>query len=207
MNSGIRIKCAFALAWVVSALALAPASLAADVAGVKLADTERVANQELKLNGAGIRYRAIFKVYVAALYLGDKKATTPEVIAVPGVKRMTLVMLRDLSSNDLAQAFMTGIQKNSEKAERGKVVNSLLKFGELFSTVPEIKKGDIISGDWIPGTGGVFQYNGKKLGETINDPLFYAIFLKIWLGDNPVDPKLKRSLLGEKEEGNTRSIY
>jgi Chalcone isomerase-like len=207
MNSGIRIKCAFALAWVVSALALAPASLAADVAGVKLADTERVANQELKLNGAGIRYRAIFKVYVAALYLGDKKATTPEVIAVPGVKRMTLVMLRDLSSNDLAQAFMTGIQKNSEKAERGKVVNSLLKFGELFSTVPEVKKGDIIYGDWIPGTGAVFQYNGKKLGATINDPLFYAIFLKIWLGDNPVDPKLKRSLLGEKEEGNTRSSY
>lgn len=205
MNSGTRIKCALALASLVSALALAPAAMAVEVAGVKFADTEKVANQELKLNGAGIRYKAIFKVYVAGLYLSEKKTSTPDVLAAPGAKRMNLVLLRDVSSNDFAQSFMAGIQKNSEKAERAKVVTSLLKFGEIFATVPEMKKGDNVTADWIPGTGGVFQHNGKKLGETINDPLFYTIFLKIWLGDNPADSKLKRLLLGEKEEVNTRA--
>lgn len=205
MKFGTHLCRALAFACVV--FSLASNSMATEVAGVKLTDTEHVGNQELKLNGAGVRYKAIFKVYVAALYLGDKKATTPEVLALPGAKRMTLVLLRDVSSNDFAQAFMAGIQKNSEKAERGKVITSLLKFGELFATVPEMKKGDIVTADWLPGTGGVFLHNGKRLGETINDALFYSIFLKIWLGDNPADAKLKRQLLGEKEELNTRSSY
>lgn len=204
MNCVNHFKSAFALAWIVSALAFNSTASAVEVAGVKVADTEKVANQELKLNGAGIRYKAIFKVYVAGLYLGEKKTTTKDVLAAPGAKRMSLVLLRDVSSNDFAQSFMAGIQKNSEKAERAKVITSLLKFGEIFATVPEMKKGDHVTADWIPGTGGVFQHNGKKLGDTINDQLFYTIFLKIWLGDNPADAKLKQALLGEKEEVNTR---
>lgn len=199
MKTATRIRSALVFACVVSSLACA--AFAAEVSGVKLPETERVANQELKLNGAGIRYKyGVAKVYVAAMYLPDRKATAAEVFAVPGAKRMTLVLLRDVSSNDLAQAFMDGIKKNSPMEERGKVIVSLMKFGEGFASVPEFKKGDIVSGDWIPGTGGLFQVNGRKLGETINDALFYTIFMKIWLGDHPVDPKLKLALLGQKEE-------
>ena len=199
MKTAVRIRSALAFACVVSSLACA--SFAAEVAGVKLPDTERVANQELKLNGAGIRYKyGIAKVYVAALYLPDKKTTAAEVFALPGVKRMTLVLLRDVSSNDLAQAFMDGIKKNSPIQERSKVIVPLMKFGEGFASAGDFKKGDVVSGDWIPGTGGIYQVNGRKLGETINDALFYTIFMKIWLGDHPVEPKLKLELLGQKEE-------
>jgi hypothetical protein len=197
-----RIRSTLIFACVVSSLTCA--SFAAEVAGVKLPETERLANQELKLNGAGIRYKyGVAKVYVAALYLPEKKGTTAEVLALPGPKRMTLVLLRDVSSNDLAQAFMDGIQKNSPREERNKVIMPLLKFGEGFASVPEFKKGDLVMGDWIPGTGGIFQVNGRKLGETINDALFYKIFMKIWLGDHAVEPKLKSALLGHKEETAT----
>lgn len=47
------------------------------VSGIKLADPIDLAGAKLQLNGAGIRYKAVFKVYVAALYL-DQKAATPE---------------------------------------------------------------------------------------------------------------------------------
>ena len=55
--------------------------------------------------------KVVFKVYVAGLYLSDKKSTVPEVLAVPGAKRIQIVALRDISSEDFGQAFMTGMRK------------------------------------------------------------------------------------------------
>src|SRR5271165_57777 len=100
------------------AVALLSASVssasAVEVAGVKLDETASVANQELKLNGAGIRYKFIIKVYVAGLYLAEKKSTLAEILALPGAKRVTMVLLRDIESDSLGQAFMDGIKKNSD---------------------------------------------------------------------------------------------
>ena len=51
------------------ALAAVPASSAREVAGVTLPDTVSVEGKTLKLNGAGLRTKVVFKVYVAGLYL------------------------------------------------------------------------------------------------------------------------------------------
>ncbi len=65
-----------------------------DVAGVKVPDEAIVANNNLLLNGAGVRYKGPFKVYTAALYL-NRKVSTPEAAhAAPGSKRIVLTMLR-----------------------------------------------------------------------------------------------------------------
>ena len=45
---------------------------AIEVAGVKVDEGAEVAGSRLVLNGAGIRYKAVFKVYVAGLYLNRK---------------------------------------------------------------------------------------------------------------------------------------
>ena len=52
-----------------------------DVAGIKYEQSINLGGQELVLNGAGIRYRAIFKVYTAGLYLGAKANTAEAVLA------------------------------------------------------------------------------------------------------------------------------
>jgi hypothetical protein len=114
-NSVIR-RVAIAAAF--SAVFVAPSFATTEVAGVKLDDTVKVANQELKLNGAGIRYKAVFKVYVAALYLGAKKSTVPDVVAAPGAKRVSIVMLRDVGNEEFGRGFMSGIQQNTDRAER-----------------------------------------------------------------------------------------
>ncbi|MDQ3582112.1 MAG: chalcone isomerase family protein, partial [Pseudomonadota bacterium] len=49
----------------------APAG-AVEIEGVKLADTATVAGRDLVLNGAGLRKRLLFDVYVASLYLPAK---------------------------------------------------------------------------------------------------------------------------------------
>lgn len=205
MNFASSMNRRFALLGVVSALFFSsPVFAETTVAGVKFDDTAQVGNQTLKLNGAGVRYKVIFKVYVAAMYLPELKSTTAEVLALPGAKRVTLVIMRDLSSDDLGLRFMEGLKKNLEVSERAKLIGGMLTFGQMFSLIPGMKKGDILTIDWVPGTGVVSQYNGKKLGETIPDPNFYNAVLKIWLGNHPADEPLKHKMLNDKSEEVTR---
>lgn len=179
-----------------AALALPAYLQAAEVAGVKLDDKTQVAGKELTLNGAGVRTRAIFKVYVMGLYLGTKAGSADAVLASTGPRRITLVMLRDVSGDDLGQAFITGINNNSDKNEKGKVTAQLTKLGEVFINTGELKKGDILQIDWVPDKGTAITLNGKSISDPLPDLAFYNAMLRIWLGDKPADASLKTGLLG-----------
>jgi hypothetical protein len=192
MKLSTRVFAAFALT-----LSLGIAQ-AVEVAGIKFDDSVKVAGKELKLNGAGIRTRIVVKVYAMALYLPEKKDTTEGVLGISGPRRFTLGMLREVTGEELGQAFMAGITANTDKAERSKFVNQLSQFGEAFVTIPAVKKGDMMTMDWVPDTGTVIQLNGKPMGEPLKDVAFYNAVLKIWLGDKPVDSSLKPQLLGGK---------
>ena len=88
---------------------------AVDVQGVKIEDTATVAGKNLVLNGAGARIKAVFKVYAIGLYLTEKKTTTADVLALGGPKRFKIVFLRELTSDEFGQAFLTGINKMADK--------------------------------------------------------------------------------------------
>ncbi|HEV8690916.1 MAG TPA: chalcone isomerase family protein [Ideonella sp.] len=180
------------------ALALALPAAAAEVEGVKLDDLVKVGGKELKLNGAGVRTRVIFKVYVLGLYLQDKKKTPADVLAADGPRRFTLVMLRDVSGADMSEAFVAALNKNSDDAEKSKIAHQIAEFGEMFLKIDTLRKGAVVTGDWMPGSGTVIQLNGKPLAEPLPDIAFYNAILKIWLGDKPADSSLKPALLGEK---------
>lgn len=188
------IRCITALGL---ALGLAGAAQAIEVGGLKFDDTAKVAGKELKVNGAGVRTRVIVKVYALVLYLPEKKDTTAGVLESSGPRRFSLGLLREVTGDDLGQAFMAGITANTDKAERSKFVNQLAQFGEAFVSIPQGKKGDVITVDWVPDTGTVMFLNGKPIGEPMKDIAFYNAVLKIWLGDKPVDSSLKPQLLGK----------
>lgn len=180
----------------VLALGLTGLAQAVEVAGVKIDDTVKVAGKDLKLNGAGVRTRVVVKVYTMGLYLTEKKTTTASVLETAGPRRIALTMLRDVTGDELGQAFMAGITANTDKTERSKFVNQLAQFGDAFVSIPLAKKGDTITVDWVPEKGTVIYFNGKQNGETMQDQGFYNALLKIWLGDKPVDSTLKPALLG-----------
>jgi hypothetical protein len=184
------------LAAAVLALTAGATHAAVDVNGIKFEDTNKVGGKELKLNGAGMRTKVIIKVYAAGLYLPEKKTAVADILKMDGPRRVTLVMARDLASDDLGKAFMDGINQNLDKAEKAKLVGQIMKFGEMFASVDAIKKGDVMHMDWIPGTGTVCQVNGKRIGEPVPDLNFYNAVLRIWLGDKPADSSLKPALLG-----------
>lgn len=189
--------------WVIPTLALVAGCVtsasAATVDGVKVDDTATVGGKTLVLNGAGMRKKFVINVYVAALYLSEKKSTPAEVQALTTPKRLSLIMQREASSDEMGQLFITSMNKNSTKEEKAKLISQTGKFGELFASLEKVKKGDVTSLEWIPGTGTVVSVNGKAMGEALPDIAFYNALLRVWLGDNPAQDDLKEALLGGKK--------
>lgn len=168
-----------------------------DVGGVKMEDATDLRGSKLVLNGAGIRYKAVFKVYAAGLYLGKKAATTEEVLAAPGAKRMHITMLREIDSNELGKSFTRGFQDNAPKNEMSKLVPGLIKMGQIFSDQKKLVAGEVFTIDWIPGTGTVVTVKGVPQGAPFKEPEFFNALMRIWLGPEPADWRLKDALLGK----------
>ena len=181
-----------------AALALAPAVLAqVTVSGVKYDEIAEVRGSKLQLNGAGVRYKAVFKVYTAGLYLTKKSGTTEEVLAAPGAKRMSITMLREIDSSELGKLFSRGMEDNMEKAAFSKLIPGVLRMSQIFSEHKKLMPGENFIIDWIPGTGTIITVKGVQQGEPFKEPEFYNALLRIWLGPNPADWKLKDALLGK----------
>ena len=183
-----------ALAGAVLAMA-ASSAFAVNVGGVRYDDTMKVGGKELQLNGAGVRTKFFVKVFTLGLYLDEKQSSPQEIFKSDTGRRIRLVMLRDVSSEDFGNAFMTGINQNSTAAEKAKIALQIGKYGELFASMNGLKKGDILDLDYIPGTGTVCSVNGKKVGDPAPTLEFHNAILKIWLGEKPVDASLKPKLL------------
>lgn len=192
MNAYQRIALA-AAACLLAASAMAQTT----VSGVKYDETVDARGTRLQLNGAGTRYKAIFKVYTAGLYLGKKAGTPEEVLAAPGPKRMNITMLRDIDSGELGKLFSRGMEDNMDRAAFSKLIPGVLRMSQIFSDHKKLSAGDTFAIDWIPGTGTVITVQGKPQGEPFKEPEFFNALLRIWLGPNPADYKLKEALLGK----------
>ncbi|KQY85294.1 MULTISPECIES: chalcone isomerase family protein [Roseateles] len=174
---------------------------AVEVANVKYESALDLAGQKLVLNGAGVRYKFVVKVYAAGLYLTQKVGTTAEVLAAPGPKRIQIHMLRDIDGNELGKLFTKGMEANAPRDEFVKSINGVLKLSEVFASRKQLNSGDQFSVDYVPGLGSTLLVNGKPvMAEPIKEPEFFTALLRIWLGDKPADDNLKEALLGVKKE-------
>jgi hypothetical protein len=180
-------------------LAVSSQSYALEVSGVKLEDTVKLDNHQLVLNGAGLRTKFIARVYVVAIYLSEKTHTAEAVLADKGAKRISLHMVRDVGSKLFFDGLNASILANHSEAEMTALdpkVDRLLKF---ISTIPELKNGETLYLDYIPGIGTKILINGLEKG-IIEGADFYPALLKIWIGQKPVNKALKQTLLGEETE-------
>ncbi|MEN9437098.1 MAG: hypothetical protein RIR09_1753 [Pseudomonadota bacterium] len=178
------------------AVALAFPAHAVEINGIKVDDTVSVGGKTLVLNGAGQRQILIIKIYLIALYTEKKSSSAADILASTGPKRISLYMQRAVDSDEFGQLFITSMSKNSTKEEKAKVINQTSKFGELFADLGEVKKGDVVWLDWVPGKGTVTYVNGKPTGEILPDYAFYQSVMRIWLGEYPPQSNIKPALLG-----------
>lgn len=171
---------------------------ATELAGVRIEDTATVAGTKLQLNGAGIRYKGPFKVYVGDLYTTQKVKSLDELVAAPGPKRLTMTFLREIEAASFGKLLTRGVEDNISKNEMSKLVPGMIRMGDIFTINKMLVPGDVITLDWIPGTGMVVTAKGKVQGEPFKEPEFYRAIMSIWFGPVPADWKLKDAMLGAK---------
>lgn len=180
-------------------LVMAPvqALLAAEVAGVKLADSIRVGDAELALNGAGLRTRMMLKIYVGALYLTEKKGNAVEILDAKGPKRVAMHLLRSLSAEQFTGALVDGLNDNLVEEERARFAAQIDELKVTMAAIGSAKEGSVVTLDLVPGRGTRLTVDGAPKGKLIPDEDFYRALLKIWLGDKPADKSLKAAMLGQ----------
>lgn len=188
--------------WALALLVMAgSASLPALAQGSEPADlavhpaTAQVDGHNLQRNGAGIRYKAIFKVYSAALYLEKPAASLEAIGQLTGPKRITVSMLRSINAAELGTLFAHGMEDNMDKQQFSKLIPGVVRMSEVFNRHKELKAGDRFTLDWLPGKGMVISVNGKPEPAEFTEPEFYQAMLGIWLGPKPADRGLKQALL------------
>ncbi len=188
MNDLSRLVVAGALA-----LAANGAALAAEVGGVSLDEKATVGAAPLLLNGAGIRTRLFFKVYVASLYLPQKASELPAVLA-EAPRRIQLNMLRSLSAGQLTEALNDGLAQANTAAEMAAVKAQADQLLAIMAAFKEVKDTDVITLDFVDGTTRV-SWNGELKGTIAGAP-FNAALTRIWVGDKAVQADLSKALLG-----------
>lgn len=175
---------------------LSTTASAAEIAGVTVPEHARVGTSDLVLNGSGLKKKVIFKVYVAGLYLAEKRQSPADVLALGGAKRLSITLLRSVTAREFVDALHAGIDANSPPEERRVFEDRLGRLGAILLTLGEGSKGDLVTFDWLPGTGIRVEMNGRVRGPTIAGDDLYRALLKVWLGERPTSAGLKRALLG-----------
>jgi hypothetical protein len=168
-----------------------------EVGGVRFENTLQVGGTKLQLNGAGVRYKTVFKVYAAGLYLSTKANTPESVFTAPGPRVLQIVMLRDIDGNELGKLFIKGMEQNAPREDFSKSINGIMRMSEVFSSRKKLVAGESFTIEWVPGAGTLILINGKASGEAVKEPEFYSSLMKIWLGHSPADASLKDALLGK----------
>jgi Chalcone isomerase-like len=166
---------------------------AAEVGGIKLEDKVSVGAQELVLNGAGVRTKVVFKIYVASLYLPQKAVDLTAVLA-KSPRRIQLNLLRTLSADQLVDALNEGLAENNAAAELAAVKTQTDQLATIMKAFKEVKEKDVVTLDFVDGATRI-GLNGDAKGSIAGDAFNQAL-TKVWLGDKPVQADLKKSLLG-----------
>ena len=150
----------------------------------------------LVLNGAGTRYRAVFRVYEMGLYVPRKVGTAEELLAVPGPKAIRFFAMRDRESTDIGLALVKGMRANATPEETRRHVPSMSRLIEVFSVRSRMAPGGTFAMEFHPDKGTVFFIENQQQGAAVGDAEFFNMALKIWVGGSPVEPLLKDALLG-----------
>lgn len=191
-----RLVLAISLA-VCAALFAATPTRAAVMEGVQFDDAVKLADTELKLNGLGMRAVSIIKGYVAGLYLSERASTLQDVTHVRGPKRLQIRMLREARPEDFNRSLVSGMRRNASPSELVALSDRINQLERIIESTGGVKKGDTIDLDFVPERGMTLALNGQVRGQGIEGADFYNALLAIFVGDRPVDAKLKRGLLGQ----------
>ena len=164
---------------------------------IEIPETIQVDGTQLVLNGAGVRYKFFFKVYVAALYLEKKSSHVEQILGSDTHRRIDMyVTYSHISQEKMENAWKSGFEANLDEANLTSLAGSINQFIAMFA---DLHEKDVIVMDYTPGEGTQVLINQQDKG-TIRGKAFNDALLGIWLGKEPVTESLKDKLLAIDED-------
>lgn len=98
---------------------------------------------------------------------------------------------RDFRTDSLVNSSLRELRRLGEDDEQ-RLARWSRALGQVF---PDVRKGESITGVFLPGRGAVFYHQDRLAGD-IEDPLLARAFFGIWLDPRTRDPELRAALLG-----------
>ena len=181
---------------VLLALVLATTAGARERDGVTFEERVTADGKPLALNGRlGLRTRKILlvsvKVYVIGLYVESPSTDARAILAADRIKRVDLVVRRDLSGADVSSAIAEAMNE-ANPARKETLAPRIASFQRLF---PNVATGDRISLTYLPSRGTTVAIQGVDKGTIAGDDFAEALF-SVWLGPRPIQEDVKTDLLG-----------
>jgi hypothetical protein len=163
---------------------------AADIEGVHFADQYQQGDVTLALHCVGLlRYKVLFKGYVAGLYLGAGVLPQEALGDVP--KRLELSYFWGIKGADFGKAGDAILAQNLDPDTVARLRPRLDQINALYE---DVQPGDRYALTYVPGLGTELALNGRSKG-IIPGTDFAAAYFRIWLGDQPIDTALREHLL------------
>jgi len=184
------MKASAVLCGALALLVAVSSARARELAGVTFPDTLAVGGRTLVLNGLGLRKKAIFKVYVAGLYLESPSTDAAAILAADRPKAIRMRFLRDLTSEQIVGAFREGFEANATDR-----AGQQAAFERMLALVPAVREGETITLTYVPGTGTTLAIDDRERGSSPGKAFADAVF-SIWLGPKPPTEELKAGILG-----------
>lgn len=152
-------------------------------------------DRTLRLNGLGLRGVAWVKAFVAGLYVAAPSKDAGQLLAMQGPKRLRLKIMLNAPSHELTKSLTGRIEDHEPPEVLAKLSERLSKLAGLIDSVGDLQSGDVLDLDFIPDKGVHLRVNDKAVGSAVAGDDLYRAVLKIFVGEHPVDRRMREGLL------------
>jgi hypothetical protein len=145
----------------------------------------------LLLEGAGLfRWKRLLKVYAAAHYVGDGAGGAPLDADVP--RRLELAYYVGIDGPDFGKAADELLRESFPPEV---VARLRARLDRLHAAYVDVRPGDRYALTYLPGRGTELALNGRPIA-LVEGADFARAYFAIWLGEKPIDRRLRDALLG-----------
>jgi hypothetical protein len=172
-----------------AAVALAGSAAAGGTQAVP--ETAAVAGKTLRLNGTAMMTMWWFQLYSVSLYLESPVAGAAEAISSEQAKEVRLVLHRHASHSQIGAALQDGMRRAGANLAALKP-----RLDRLLAAIPDVKAGDLLRIDYLPGGRTLFTDGKTGRSMTIEGKDFADALFGIWLGPGPETARIRNGLMG-----------
>lgn len=163
--------------------------------GQRFEESTVLGDRTLRLNGLGLRGVAWVKAFVAGLYVAAPSKDAGQLLAMQGPKRIRLKIMLNAPSHELTKSLTGRIEDHESPEVLAKLSERLARLAGLIDSVGDLKPGDVLDLDFIPDKGVHLRVNDKAVGSAVAGDDLYRAVLKIFVGEHPVDRRMREGLL------------